>query len=116
MKIPRTLFNVAATVLLVLRLPTFVNAAGTSDFISGMEDSIAIQREGLERLKSFLGPDAYNVNENTEKRAAPEATIEFKNPRAQEFFVDGANLPLGSLIVSHIVTIRNIHVDNTISL
>lgn len=94
MKIPRSLLNAAALLVVALRLPAQVAAAGTSDYISGFEDAKAIQRDGLERLKSFLGPDAYDTDANA-KRAAPEATISFKDPRAQEFFVDGANLPLG---------------------
>ena len=97
MKIPRSLFNAAALLALALRLPSQVAAAGASEFVRGMEDSIAIQREGLERLKSFLGPNAYE-NSDAEKRAASEATISFSNPRAQEFFVDGANLPLGCYV------------------
>ena len=67
-------------------------AGGSS--LSGMDETIAIQREGLQRMRDFLGPE---VPRSLEKRAesAAAATINFSNPAAQQFFVDGTTIPDG---------------------
>ena len=59
----------------------------------GMDEAAAIQREQIERLRSFLGPEVGGVAEqNVAKREAP---ISFSNPRANDFFVDGTKIPDG---------------------
>lgn len=60
----------------------------------GMEESVKIQREGLERLRSFLGPDSPS-NSPPVKREVAASTISFSNPAAKKFEVDGSNIPLG---------------------
>lgn len=83
--------SLASTVL----LPRFVSAgAGTSSHFAGMDEAVEIQKESIERLKDFLGPNAF-PGANDKRAAAPPPTIEFKNPKAQEFFVDGTKIPDG---------------------
>ncbi|KLO06769.1 alpha/beta-hydrolase [Schizopora paradoxa] len=75
-------------------LPAFVNAgAGTSSHFAGMDEAVEIQKESIERLKDFLGPNSFPGSSNEKRAAAPPPTIEFKNPKAQEFFVDGTKIP-----------------------
>ncbi len=57
----------------------------------GMERAVDIQREGLERLRSFLGPFPPPTDEFAKRQPA---TISFSNPESDKFLVDGANLPL----------------------
>ncbi len=60
--------------------------------MQGMEDAMEIQREQLERLQTFLGPDA-----TSKLRARQDTpTITFANPAAEAFFVDGTTIPEGS--------------------
>ena len=54
------------------------------------------QRERLERLTSFLGPDASEPSEPLGQLAKRESLITFRNPKAQEFFVDGTKIPDGA--------------------
>ncbi|KDQ27644.1 hypothetical protein PLEOSDRAFT_1104326 [Pleurotus ostreatus PC15] len=68
---------------------TVVLSLGASPSMEGMEESMALQREQLERLRGFLGPDPSNIHE---KRQTPTAS--FANVRAREFFVDGKKIPL----------------------
>ncbi len=68
---------------------TLVLSLGASPSMEGMEESMALQREQLERLRGFLGPDPSNIHE---KRQTPTAS--FANARAREFFVDGKKIPL----------------------
>ena len=61
---------------------------------------MAIQREGLERLTSFLGPTTSGSSSKEEVDAedptsSPQATITFSNPAAKKFFVDGKTIPDG---------------------
>ncbi len=63
-----------------------------------MEKAMQKQRAHNERLREFLGPMASSSNELT-KRESPPATINFSNPAAQKFYVDGANLPLGQCLI-----------------
>ncbi|KAI5118653.1 hypothetical protein M0805_002573 [Coniferiporia weirii] len=59
-----------------------------------MDETVAIQREGLARMRDFLGPDAFPSSEPVKRAdSASDATITFKNPKAQEFFVDGSRIP-----------------------
>ncbi|KAF7375877.1 Carboxypeptidase [Mycena sanguinolenta] len=57
--------------------------------LTGMEESMEIQREQLERLNDFLGP--VNVPSGPAKR---QSSITFSNPAAEQFFVDGTTIPL----------------------
>lgn len=77
-----------------------------------MENAMTIQREGLERLRSFLGPDPSQFSSDDgdfDKRqgsespdaAVPPPTITFRNPEAAKFFVDGSRLPLGEFFSAH---------------
>ena len=73
-------------------------AGGSS--LSNMDESMARQRESLQRMRDFLGPDVVQGSEEsqTPKRAASAAppTITFSNPAAQQFYVDGSTLPDGT--------------------
>ena len=57
--------------------------------MQGMEDAMEIQREQLERLRTFLGPESSQVH------ARSDPTITFSNPAAEQFFVDGTTIPDG---------------------
>lgn len=62
----------------------------------GMSEAMDIQREALSRMKAdFLGP----VPDSPVKREKISSTISFKNPKAQEFLVDGTKIPEGTTIV-----------------
>lgn len=64
--------------------------------MEGMEIAESIQREQLERIRDFLGPDvSTNTAEVGKTVAKREAPIAFSNPRAKEFFVDGTKIPDG---------------------
>ncbi|KAJ7729524.1 alpha/beta-hydrolase [Mycena maculata] len=54
----------------------------------GLEEAMDIQREQLDRLHDFLGP---NEPSSIPKRQA--STITFSNPAAEQFFVDGTTIP-----------------------
>ncbi|KAJ7594632.1 alpha/beta-hydrolase [Mycena floridula] len=58
--------------------------------MQGMEDAVEIQREQLERLSSFLGPERETSGAHTKR----QSTITFSNPAADAFFVDGTTIPL----------------------
>ncbi|KAL7285862.1 hypothetical protein ACG7TL_000973 [Trametes sanguinea] len=58
-----------------------------------METAEAIQREQLERMRDFLGPQAQPEGHSTRSTSKIESLITFKNPRAREFFVDGTSIP-----------------------
>ncbi|KAG7090999.1 hypothetical protein E1B28_010066 [Marasmius oreades] len=74
----------AFSVLFVLRGTVAIGGA-----MQGMEDAMEIQREQMQRMHDFLGP---NVESSMKKRQqAP--TITFSNPRAKQFFVDGTKIP-----------------------
>lgn len=74
------------------------NARGMPGSIQeGMEESMNIQREGLERLRDFLGPN-FPSNDPPSKREVAAPTISFSNPAAKKFEVDGSNIPLGRII------------------
>ncbi len=60
-----------------------------------MDAAVDIQKESLERLRDFLGPNSIPGATAEKRAAAPPPTIEFKNPKAQEFFVDGTKIPDG---------------------
>ncbi|OSD05763.1 alpha/beta-hydrolase [Trametes coccinea BRFM310] len=61
--------------------------------MEGMETAEAIQREQLERMRDFLGPQAQPEGHSTRSTSKIESLITFKNPRAREFFVDGTSIP-----------------------
>lgn len=90
----KNLLQICAQAALLL-LPTCVSAQAGGSLLTGMDESIAIQREGLERLRDFLGPDSFPDSQPV-KRAAPPPTISFRNPEAQKFFVDGTKIPDGT--------------------
>lgn len=76
---------------------SLVQAAGAADSMSGMEDAMQIQREQLERMREFLGPDPADTDFFAAKRQQPvESTITFRNPAAEAFFVDSEKLPDGT--------------------
>ena len=56
----------------------------------------SIQREQLDRLRDFLGPQASTVQAEAKQSVAKrEAPISFSHPKAKEFFVDGTSIPDG---------------------
>ncbi|THH07732.1 hypothetical protein EW145_g3187 [Phellinidium pouzarii] len=82
--------------LALLPYPIYVVGQAGGSLLGGMDEAVAIQREGLERLRDFLGPNAFPDSQpvkRAEVDSASAATINFKNPRAQEFFVDGTKIP-----------------------
>ncbi|PFH53772.1 hypothetical protein AMATHDRAFT_54267 [Amanita thiersii Skay4041] len=56
--------------------------------MDGVEDAIQIQREQIERFRSFLGPEMEKV-----KRAASTPAVTFKSKDADQFAVDGTKIP-----------------------
>ncbi|KAF9268719.1 alpha/beta-hydrolase [Marasmius fiardii PR-910] len=58
--------------------------------IQGMEDAMEIQREQIQRMSNFLGPD---VESSMKKRQQAAPTITFSDPRAKQFLVDGTKIP-----------------------
>ncbi|KAH9927439.1 alpha/beta-hydrolase [Epithele typhae] len=58
--------------------------------MEGMDEAEEIQREQLERLRDFLGPQVEATGAAMAKRDSP---ITFANPKAAEFFVDGTKIP-----------------------
>lgn len=79
--------------------------AGRGGAMQGMEDAMDIQREQLERLHDFLGPETDTTS--AQKRQQPSAkgpknpkapaTITFANPEAKKFAVDGTKIPDGKM-------------------
>ena len=84
----------AALWLLCLTSSVFAQAGGS--LLTGMDEAMSIQREGLERMRNFLGPSL--SDSRPVKRQSIEPTITFKNPAAQKFFVDGKTIPEGSYL------------------
>lgn len=88
----------AALILLTISI---VGSLATS-IQDGMEAAMHAQREQLERMSAFLGPD--NDGESFSlakaKRQGSGSTITFANPAAEQFFVDGTTIPDGSSIVT----------------
>lgn len=60
--------------------------------MEGLEEAANFQAGQLERMRSFLGPSQAPDASQLEKR---EPIISFKNPRANEFHVDGTKIPDG---------------------
>ena len=68
--------------------------------MEGMETAEAIQREQLERLRDFLGPQVSSEEGHTVRSESRiESPINFRNPRAREFFVDGRSIPDGKCVL-----------------
>ena len=78
--------------LLAFGLIRFVAGQVGASSLTGMDETVAIQREGLQRLREFLGPSGFS---SAPKKRAEEPTITFSNPAAQQFFVDGTSIPDG---------------------
>ena len=57
-----------------------------------MEEAVNFQLEHLENMRSFLGPTDDFMSSHMKRDSA----IQFHNPRAKNFLVDGAKLPLGA--------------------
>lgn len=84
----RTLSFISACLTLLAAAPRVVGIGGANP---GFEESQRIQREQLNRLRDFMGPS----NDFLAKRQAPPQTINFSNPAAAQFFVDGTSIPDG---------------------
>ena len=84
----------AALWLLYLTSSVFAQAGGS--LLTGMDEAMSVQREGLERMRNFLGPSL--SDSQPVKRQSIEPTITFRNPAAQKFFVDGKTIPEGSYL------------------
>ena len=70
-----------------------------------MAEAMAIQRESISRMTEFLGP----VDDGPVKREKIKSTINFKNPKAKQFLVDGTKLPEGiPFFSSYTSTINNL--------
>ncbi|KAI0072849.1 alpha/beta-hydrolase [Panus rudis PR-1116 ss-1] len=74
-----------------LVLPTWAKIFSGSA-IEGFEDAANFQADQLERLRSFLGPDAAEPSASSQ-HVKRESAITFKNPKARKFFVDGTKIP-----------------------
>ena len=79
---------IALTSFLGLFTPAWgrIHAGSAMD---GLADAANFQLEHMQAMRSFLGPDgpAQNVKRDT--------TVQFNNPKAQQFFVDGTKIPDG---------------------
>ena len=108
MKIPRRLAISVFTLVITLTSFSSFYVAGSGNPLSGLDESVEIQREGLARLRGFLGPDyflpdsplsdaslARRAKDAKRSSAPPPATITFKNPEASKFLVDGSKIPDG---------------------
>lgn len=79
--------------LLSLSLVALVSALGVfglGSALDGMDDSMEIQREQVERMRTMMGA---NMEAMKQRLAAPSPAINFKNPKAEQFFVDGTTIP-----------------------
>lgn len=65
---------------------------GLGGALQGMEDTMEIQRQQLERFHDFMGPRPEALSSKS-KRQSP---IVFSNPAAEQFFVDGTTIPDGT--------------------
>lgn len=73
-----------------------------------MEDAMDIQREQLERLHDFLGPETVTASAQKRQQPARPATITFANPEAAKFAVDGTKIPDGKMTTISLFTPLNI--------
>jgi carboxypeptidase D len=79
--------------LLSLSLAALVStlgAFGQGSALDGMETAIEIQREQIERMRTMMSDRMDVVNQ---RLAAPPSTVNFSNPKAKQFFVDGTKIP-----------------------
>ena len=83
--------------LTLLFFPLYALAGTGASELSNMDDTIAIQMEGLDRFQEFLGPDSFPQARppGPVKRQITTSTITFRNPAARKFEVDGTRIPEG---------------------
>jgi carboxypeptidase D len=55
-----------------------------------MDTAMEIQREQIERMRTMMGAQMEAMNQ---RLAAPPSTVNFSNPKAKEFLVDGTKIP-----------------------
>lgn len=93
-----TMLSLKLLLSTVLLLATPLCARFSGSAMEGMDTAEAIQREQLDRLRDFLGPDTAPSGGHTARSdTKKESLINFRNPRAKEFFVDGTTIPDGTL-------------------
>lgn len=61
--------------------------------MEGFEESANMHLEHLQAARGFMGPPEPPV-QNVKR----DSTVQFRNPRAKQFFVDGTKIPDGSLL------------------
>ncbi len=61
--------------------------------MSGLQSSMQIQQEQFQRLSDHLGPAPPPPSSGKRK----QSTIQFANPEAQKYYVDGTTIPDGWL-------------------
>ncbi|KAL4245091.1 Carboxypeptidase [Abortiporus biennis] len=84
-----TLLQIAFSVT-ALTTPSWGRFSGSA--MEGFEEAANFQAEQLERMRDFMGPTISSDSEPTIVKR--ESAITFKNPKAQQFFVDGTKIPL----------------------
>lgn len=99
---------ILASLLALSSIPGILAIGGA---MQGMEDAMEIQREQLERLRTFLGPESTQV----QARAQIAPTITFSNPAADQFFVDGTTIPDGIFPLYHKGPTPNAHVHSLVN-
>ncbi|KAE9408693.1 alpha/beta-hydrolase [Gymnopus androsaceus JB14] len=82
----KTLSFISACLTLLTATPLVAGIGGANP---GFEESQKLQRDQLNRLRDFMGPK----DDFLAKRQASSPTINFTNPAAQQFFVDGTTIP-----------------------
>ena len=89
--------KLAGQLLLTLALVILNAACGTcarkfaGNAMEGFEEAANLQLEHLQNMRDFLGPPTPDAS----KIGKRESTVTFRNPRAQQFFVDGTKIPDG---------------------
>lgn len=73
-----------------LTLPSFAST-------HGLQNAAAIQRENIEALRDkYLGIRSTDSTTEIHRHKKRESIIKFKNPRANQFHVDGTRIPDGT--------------------
>lgn len=65
----------------------------------GLQNAAAIQREHVQTLKDkYLGVKNLDSSTDKHQNKKRQSLIQFKNPKAKEFHVDGTKIPDGMLL------------------
>ena len=70
--------------------------------MEGFEESANMHLEHLQAMRGFLGPD-----EMPAQNVKRDSAIEFRNPKAKQFFVDGTKIPDGMSCATYTICSTN---------